>query len=315
MRIPTLHPVDELLLLFMDGELPRRRAERLRAHLGRCAVCRERQAQLQSTLDEVVRLHQQKTTPGLIGARSRLQARLAEAASGRGSSQPAAPRTAFNGRRLACAAGVAALILLGVWLRELPLQWWHSVNAFGATAPLPNPRLTPGSARLVALSTLCSAPRPVDDLPVPGAVRQQIFSEYGIRNAPTADYQIDYLIAPGLGGTSDIRNLWPEPRFNTRWNAAAKDQLEGFLHQSVCSGKIPLTLAQQELASNWISAYARYFHIRVPLVPAGAPTFGALPPRTRHVRTPIPPPVAYATGMPATIASLPEADSRGPLDR
>jgi hypothetical protein len=173
-------------------------------------------------------------------------------------------------------AALTALILLGVWVRGLPLRWWSFTLAQDATAPLPNPRLTPGAARLVALSTLCSAPQAVDDLPVPGSVRQQVLSEYGIRHAPRADYQIDYLIAPGLGGTSDIRNLWPEPRFHTRWNAAAKDQLEGFLHQSVCSGKMPLTMAQRELAGDWISAYTKYFRNRVALVPTGATAVGEL---------------------------------------
>ena len=46
---------------------------------------------------------------------------------------------------------------------------------------------------------------------VPSSLRQEVFKEYGIVNPRPEDYEIDYLIAPGLGGAEDIHNLWPEP--------------------------------------------------------------------------------------------------------
>ena len=48
---------------------------------------------------------------------------------------------------------------------------------------------------------------------VPSSLRQEVFKEYGIVNPRPEDYEIDYLIAPGLGGAEDIHNLWPEPLF------------------------------------------------------------------------------------------------------
>jgi hypothetical protein len=33
----------------------------------------------------------------------------------------------------------------------------------------------------------------------------------------------------------------------------------------VCNGDLDLNEAQQELASNWISAYKKYFHTETPL--------------------------------------------------
>jgi len=36
------------------------------------------------------------------------------------------------------------------------------------------------------------------------SLRQEVFQKYGIVNAQASDYEIDYLIAPGLGGVEDI---------------------------------------------------------------------------------------------------------------
>jgi hypothetical protein len=101
--------------------------------------------------------------------------------------------------------------------------------------------------------------------PVSGGLQQRVFKEYGIAGAPTARYEVDYLITPGLGGSGDIRNLWPEPRYDTVWNSFVKDQLEEYLHRAVCGGRVSLPIAQREIASNWIAAYKKYFHTDHPL--------------------------------------------------
>jgi hypothetical protein len=100
---------------------------------------------------------------------------------------------------------------------------------------------------------------------VPTPVRQKIFQEYGIVNARADDYEIDYLIAPGLGGTEDIHNLWPESYSSPIWNAHVKDALEEHLHQMVCAGKVDLSTAQRDIATDWIAAYKKYFHTDKPL--------------------------------------------------
>jgi hypothetical protein len=43
-----------------------------------------------------------------------------------------------------------------------------------------------------------------------------------------------------------------------------KDQLEDHLHELVCQGKVQLTTAQNEIATDWISAYKRYFNTDKP---------------------------------------------------
>ena len=44
-----------------------------------------------------------------------------------------------------------------------------------------------------------------------------------------------------------------------------KDDLEDRLHEMVCNGRLDLTEAQREIASNWIAAYKKYFHTDKPV--------------------------------------------------
>jgi hypothetical protein len=141
----------------------------------------------------------------------------------------------------------------------------HSFGARVGMGLLPNRSLTPGATRPVAIADLCSANHDQVIRSVSDTVQQRVFQEYGIRDEHLEKYEVDYLITPGLGGADDIKNLWPEPRYNTRWNSFVKDQLEDYLHQSVCGGKLNLETAQKDVASDWISAYKKYFHTDEPL--------------------------------------------------
>jgi hypothetical protein len=126
--------------------------------------------------------------------------------------------------------------------------------------PIPDQRLTPGATRKVSMGEICSMPHEEVIRAVPTPVRQEVLQEYGIVKASASDFEIDYLIAPGLGGADDIHNLWPEPYTTTMWDAHVKDGLEEPLHELVCSGQLDLTTAQNDIASNWIAAYKKYFH-------------------------------------------------------
>ena len=156
--------------------------------------------------------------------------------------------------------------MLGGWLLQK-----HMVRGelFGPAhvyaAPLPNRSFTPGSVRPVSFAELCAAKHEEVIRKVTPTLRHTVFQEYGMGNAPADDYEIDYLITPGLGGSDEITNLWPEPRYNTEWNSYVKDQLEEHLHQMVCSGEVSLSTAQQDIANNWIDAYKKYFHTDRPL--------------------------------------------------
>jgi len=161
---------------------------------------------------------------------------------------------------LAYAAALLFLIVGGV--RLIYQQVRRPAGTYALL--LPDPRFTPGVAQPIALSAICYAANDEVVRSVPDSVQQAVFREYGISNAPASDYEVDYLITPGLGGTDNIRNLWPQPH-DSNWNSYVKDELEHRLHNMVCSGQLPLSTAQQEIAANWISAYEKYFHTKKPL--------------------------------------------------
>jgi hypothetical protein len=130
---------------------------------------------------------------------------------------------------------------------------------------LPRADLTPGATASITLEDICGPDRYGRTQPIPGSVHQAIFAQYGADYGRAAEYELDYLITPELGGVADARNLWPQPFARTRWNAYVKDELERLLHQLVCEKRVELATAQREMASDWISAYKRYFKTELPL--------------------------------------------------
>jgi hypothetical protein len=130
---------------------------------------------------------------------------------------------------------------------------------------IPDGRLTPGATRAATLDELCSFAHEEVVGQVNAPLRNQVLKEYGIVNSRVGDYEIDYLIAPGLGGTEDIRNLWPQPYTARVWNAYAKDALEERLHQMVCNRELDLAVAQRDIADDWVAAYKKYFQADEPL--------------------------------------------------
>jgi hypothetical protein len=61
--------------------------------------------------------------------------------------------------------------------------------------------------------------------------------------------EVDHLISLELGGSNDIRNLWPEPYPD----ATAKDKVENGLHWLVCHGRLDLRTAQRGIATDWVA--------------------------------------------------------------
>jgi anti-sigma factor RsiW len=278
MAYQEVHPGDQELLLYADGELPRRSVARVRAHLAACWGCRSRMAEIERTITDFMALHhalnaQLPPTPGL---RARFKARLNEVAHG---VQRVSWWPSLSTRSLAHLCAIALLIVLGV----AALSWRTPTPQPGAKLQmglLPNPRLTPGATTAIGLAAICSAPHDEVVRPVSPTLRQKVFQEYGLRDAQADDYEVDYLISPGLGGADDLKNLWPQPRYDTPWSSFAKDQLEEYLHESVCSGEVSLATAQNELATDWISAYKKHFHagepVKVSALAERAPAASAL---------------------------------------
>ena len=259
------HIPEQDLLLTADGEADDRRAEQVRVHLEHCWECRARMAEIDQT---IVAYTQARHTalnaelPPATGPRALLRARIGELAAER-AARPGRwlPRFAMT----AAAAALCGLLLTGVALR---LRQAGRLLDDAERAAIPDRRLTPGATRAVRMSDMCSMAHEEVVKEVPDSLRRQVFAEYGIAGARTADYEVDYLITPGLGGADDIHNLWPEPYRSPVWNARVKDALEERLHAMVCTRQIDLETAQREIATDWIAAYRKYFHTEMPV--AGA---------------------------------------------
>jgi hypothetical protein len=174
----------------------------------------------------------------------------------------------FVGSRWAYVAAVFLVAALGLRLFSRDLRLHDSQTLLATSNPgplLPEPDLTPGATRPISTNQVCTPGPPDQMATIPMTVRQAVFHEYGMDRSQPREYEVDHLITPELGGTDDIRNLWPEPYATTEWNAHVKDELENRLRQMVCDGKLDLPTAQRDIATNWISAYQKYFHTEKPL--------------------------------------------------
>jgi hypothetical protein len=254
------HISDQDLLQAVEGELSRRRRAAVCAHCQNCWSCRARMAAVESTIIDFARAHRQTLDPQLppiAGPRALLKARLAVQVQ-----LPENPVRSWSARR-AVTLAVACLSLLAVMIEGTVLGNDSHAKPL-ENGSLPDRFLTPGMTRQVSLVEVCSMPHEEVIREVPNSLRQQVFGEYGLKVTNKEDYEIDYLITPGLGGANDIRNLWPEPYKSHEWNARVKDALEERLHQLVCAHQISLEQAQKEISSDWIAAYKRYFHTDKP---------------------------------------------------
>jgi hypothetical protein len=137
---------------------------------------------------------------------------------------------------------------------------------------LPDPRCTPGAVdgRVTQAgigSTICrpgyaAAVRPPESLTEPAKLRAM--AAYDARG-PASGYEFDHLVPLELGGSSDLRNLWPEPEAGSpsQFDSTdtdglnAKDGVEDRLHAAVCSGRVPLVAAQTAIGSDWTTAEGR----------------------------------------------------------
>lgn len=126
---------------------------------------------------------------------------------------------------------------------------------------LPDASCTPGAIFASAtVSQICKAGYAHSVRNVPQSEKDKVFAEYGIAQHPTGSYEIDHLVSLELGGSNDIKNLWteaalPKPGFHE------KDQVEDYLHDQVCSGKMALKDAQTGITINWkqfLSSSATY---------------------------------------------------------
>jgi hypothetical protein len=124
---------------------------------------------------------------------------------------------------------------------------------------LPNQKLTPGAARPeITLAIIKSTKWGKDERHVDEALKKKVFAAYGIPWSQHRLYEVDHLVPREVGGADVFENLWPEP-YNGPWNAHMKDRVENRMNVLVCSGKLDLKQAQDDIKTNWITCYKRIF--------------------------------------------------------
>jgi len=143
------------------------------------------------------------------------------------------------------------------------------VQVSGQPPLLPDPALTPGDTFPVTAEDACTSGYSESVRNVSPEEKSAVFAEYGIAHHHKGEFEVDHLISLELGGSNDIKNLWPQSYETQPWNAHVKDQLENELHDRVCDGLMTLPEAQHLIAGNWISAYKQIFNTNVPFVGAG----------------------------------------------
>jgi len=254
MKHEDFHIPEKDLQLAVSGELTPRRAAEVHDHLVACWTCRARNQEIENAITDIVHAHRDAVDPHIpdaTGPRALLRAQLAKSAA-------AGPSVSFFGRRLAYAGGGLAVLLATLYFFQVRPD----------TDQLrlePDPRLTPGATVLESAAELCARQPAEEARVIPASVGRQVFSRYGIKRPRPLAYELDYLIAPELGGADDPRNFWPQPYTATVWNSHVKDALEDRLHDLVCEQQVTLETAQQEIARDWISAYKKYFQTDQPI--------------------------------------------------
>ena len=276
----------ELLLLDEDGALSARRRAAVSRHVAACPRCASRRTELGAALADAAagcREAPAGATP-LHVARARLREAIEARPPSRWSfAEPPSAGWPLAGWSLAGRASRLAVPAFAVVAVFAVLSWpptdgpgapdrpaagarGPGAEAAPASAGLERPRqdLTPGSVLPVGVDEICRGG--VTGLPpVAAQVPRQVFESYGVDYRRAAEYELDFLITPELGGAPDRRNLWPQPYRAGVWNAYVKDELERELQDLVCRGTLDLATAQRELANDWIAAYKRRFNTDRPL--------------------------------------------------
>ncbi len=130
-----------------------------------------------------------------------------------------------------------------------------SVNC-QVNGPLPDHACTPGAVFAEASKEIiCVQGYTKTVRSVSSSIKKKVYKEYSISYPqPFGSYEADHLIPLELGGNNDIANLFPEaaspfPGFKE------KDLVENYLHNEMCAGNISLSVAQEQIANDWLAVY------------------------------------------------------------
>jgi hypothetical protein len=119
----------------------------------------------------------------------------------------------------------------------------------------PNHTMTPGVIMSTNVTEICKSGYADSVRNIPQKTINLVYEEYKLStNQPAGAFQIDELIPIQLGGSNDIKTLWPQPgKPIPGYNE--KDILEDYYYKQVCAGKMSLQSAQEILSTNWIQGF------------------------------------------------------------
>jgi hypothetical protein len=121
---------------------------------------------------------------------------------------------------------------------------------------LPDAACTPGAVfPNVTADQICKPGYTSSVRSLPAQVSRAVYAEYGIFQRSTGEFEVDHLVPLEIGGSNDIANLWPEAAAAPGFHQ--KNQVENYLRDQVCAGRMPLTDAQRLIATNWLAVYDR----------------------------------------------------------
>ena len=121
----------------------------------------------------------------------------------------------------------------------------------------PDPTLTPGDVLSTNVTEICVSGYSATVRDVSQAEKNQVVQNYlqkGYLINTSAPKEYDHFLPLSIGGSNDIKNLWPEMQ-EPRPGFKEKDRVESYLHTQVCSGKMNLTDAQNMIRTDWVKVY------------------------------------------------------------
>ena len=115
----------------------------------------------------------------------------------------------------------------------------------------PDSNMTPGATFNVTKEQVCTLGYSKSVRHVTKKLKRKVYHEYHMSRIPSKCCEIDHFIPLELGGSNDIKNLWPETFPTAYW----KDIVENYLHNEVCQNRLTLEEAQKLIVNDWYKVY------------------------------------------------------------
>jgi cytochrome c-type biogenesis protein CcmH/NrfF len=93
-------------------------------------------------------------------------------------------------------------------------------------------------------------------------IKRRLMKDVGIGWSHASEYELDHIIPLGVGGAPRAEENLQLLPLEGPDGSKRKNRIEKKLQCLVCSGQLPLAVAQAEVADNWQAAYKRYASVK-----------------------------------------------------